>query len=110
VDVREAVEVLEKFCSVFSQAEEVFTKPQVYWNLSVQSKEAISLIAATAKDEIDKLRRLLDERIISTRPSGGDARIQYSAWLRHGSSIKKICEKLQELQSSLAVVNGAILV
>ncbi|KAF9776353.1 hypothetical protein IL306_005491 [Fusarium sp. DS 682] len=109
-DVREAVEVLEKFCSVFSQAEEVFTKPQVYSNLSVQSKEAISLIAATAKDEIDKLRRLLDEKIISTRPSGGDARIQYSAWLRHGNSIKKICEKLQELQSSLAVVNGAIAV
>ncbi|WKT54221.1 hypothetical protein QSH57_004805 [Fusarium oxysporum f. sp. vasinfectum] len=109
-DVREAVEVLEKFCSVFSQAEEVFTKPQVYSNLSVQSKEAISLIAATAKDEIDKLRRLLDEKIISTRPSGGDARIQHSAWLRHGNSIKKICEKLQELQSSLAVVNGAIVV
>ena len=109
-DVREVVEVLEKFRLVFSQAGEAVAKPHVWSNLSAQSKEAVSSIAASAKVEIDRLYLLLNEKIISPGPSGGDARVHYAAWLRHGSSIKKICDKLQDLQSNLSLVSGAIIV
>ena len=112
-DVRDVVGDLEKFSSVFRQTEEVLTRPRVLSDISGQAREALSLIAITAEAELTRCTRLLTDKVAKSKDglsSSGALEIHYTAWLIHGKEIKKACAKLRDLQTSLVLVNGTVVV
>ena len=111
-DVRDVVEDLERFYSVFRQTEEVLTRPRVFSDISGQAKEALSLIAITAEAELTRCTRLLTDKVAKSKDglNSGGIEIHYTAWLIYGKDIKKACAKLRDLQTSLVLVNGTVVV